>query len=513
MVQYRKILEYYFNGMTQRTIEVAASSSRHTIREIVSRTKQKNLTMLTEEMTDDWLEGFLFPEKLPQARGYFQEDWDYVHTELGKKHMTLRLLHKEYSQRAQKQTLIPYAYRTYCERYQRYAHKYKVTMPIKRKPGEITETDWAGATLKLQDRTNGEAIKVYIFVATLPYSQYSYVEGFLDMKSESWLTAHINAFNYFGGVSETLVPDNLKVGVNRPDYAEPLLNEAYRELSDYYQTVIVPTRVRKAKDKPSVEGSVGFISRQIIAALRHTQCFFLEDLNELIWEKLEELNTEPFQKKIGTRRSVFEEEELPYLSPVRQPEFKLTEWRIAKVQLNYHIQVERNYYSVPHEYVQCQVEVRLTKNLIEVYFNQSRIASHKRVYHQIGSYQTLVDHMPDHHRLYVEHTAASAQRWAQTIGSHTIKMVDQVLEQQVEKRALKVIMGIQNLERTYGPALIEQSSEIILSVTSHPTLATFKTIIKRQQSLNQSPSEQIRQQSDHHYGFVRGADYFGGKRK
>lgn len=121
--------------------------------------------------------------------------------------------------------------------------------------------------------------------------------------------------------------------------------------------------------------------------------------------------------------------------------------------------------------------------------------------------------MPDHHRLYVEHTAASAQRWAQTIGSHTIKMVDQVLEQQVEKRALKVIMGIQNLERTYGPALIEQSSEIILSVTSHPTLATFKTIIKRQQSLNQSPSEQIRQQSDHHYGFVRGADYFGGKRK
>src|SRR5699024_11562911 len=136
----------------------------------------------------------------------------------------------------------PYAYRTYCEHYQGYAGKYIVTMPLKHKPGQSIETDWAGATLKLIDRVTGEDIKVYIFVAALPYSHFCYAEGFLDMKSPSWLTGHIHAFEYFGGVSETLIPDNLRTGVTKTDYAEPLINESYRELADYYQTVIVPTR-------------------------------------------------------------------------------------------------------------------------------------------------------------------------------------------------------------------------------------------------------------------------------
>lgn len=281
-MEYRKILEHYFNGMSQRTIQVVVNSSRNTIREIVNRAKMRALSELTDEMTDQWLEEFLFPEKLPESKGYMTEDWEYVHKELGKKHMTLSLLHKEYCQKAEAQQSIPYAYRTYCRHYNQYAHKYKVTMPIKRKPGESMEVDWAGSTLKLIDRTTGEDIKVYVFVATLPYSQLNYCEGFLDMTSVNWLTGHIHAFNYFQGVTELLVPDNLRTGVTKSDYAEPLLNEAYRELADYYQTAIVPTRVRKAKDKASVEGAVGFISRQIIVALRNTQCFYLDELNQLI---------------------------------------------------------------------------------------------------------------------------------------------------------------------------------------------------------------------------------------
>ncbi|MEI3615003.1 IS21 family transposase [Pseudogracilibacillus sp. SO30301A] len=513
MVKYRRILEHYFNGMKQRTIEVAVGSSRHTIRDIVNKAKERGLTELTEEMSDHWLEDFLFPEKRPQAKGYFQEDWDYVHKELGKPHMTLSLLHREYSQRAKEQQAIPYAYRTYCEHYQSYAGKYKVTMPLKHKPGESIEVDWAGTTLKLIDRTTGEDIKVYVFVAALPFSQYSYAEGFLDMKSSSWLTAHITMFKYFNGVAETLVPDNLRTGVNKPDYAEPIINESYRELADHYQTVIVPTRVRKAKDKSSVEGAVGFISRQIIASLRNVQCFYLEDLNALMWKRLEELNHEPFQKKEGSRRSVFEEEELPYLIPVRQPDYELTEWRIAKVQLNYHIQVERNYYSVPYEYVQCDVEVRLTKNLIEVYFNQSRIASHKRIKNKVDQYSTLHDHMPDHHRKYAEHTPENIRHWSKKIGSNTSEMVEKILNQQVEKRALKMLMGIKNLENKYSVQLIEESSEIIISITKQPTLSTFKTIIKRQyehkKNSGSSHSKSVRTDTD--YGFSRGSDYFGGK--
>ena len=511
MVNYRKILEHHFNGMTQRTIEVAVGSSRNTIRDIVRKAEEKELDELTEEMTNPWLEEFLFPEKRPQAKGYFQEDWDYVHKELGKPHMTLKLLHKEYSLRAKENKGIPYAYRTYCEHYQDYAGKYKVTMPLKHKPGQSIETDWAGATLKLVDRVTGEDIKVYIFVAALPYSQFCYAEGFLDMKSPSWLTGHIHAFEYFGGVSETIIPDNLRTGVTKPAYAEPLINESYRELADYYQTVIVPTRVRKAKDKASVEGAVGFVSRQILAALRNTQCFYLEELNELIWKKLEELNNEPFQKKEGSCRSVFEEEEFSYLTPVRQPAYQLTEWRIAKVQLNYHIQVERNYYSVPYEYVQCDVEVRLTKNLIEVYFNQSRISSHKRINNKVNQYSTLHDHMPDHHRIYAEHTPENVKVWAKEMGTNTFKLVNKILDQQVEKRALKILSGIQNLEKKYSAQLIEETSEIIMSITTQPTLATFKTIIKRQHDYkkeNNLSKLNTATKTNNDYGFSRGADYW-----
>lgn len=511
MVNYRKILEHHFDGMSQRTIEVAVGSSRHTIRDIVQKAKDKGVNKLTDEMTNRWLEEFLFPEKRPQEKGYFQEDWERVHKELSKSHMTLTLLHKEYSQRAKEKQAIPYAYRTYCDHYGQYAGKYKVTMPLKHKPGAEIEVDWAGSTLKLKDRTNGEAIKVYIFVGTLPFSQYSYVEGFLDMTSSSWLTAHIHMFDYFDGIADVLVSDNLRTGVNTSDPAEPVLNESYRELADYYQTVIVPTRVRKAKDKASVEGSVGFVSRQLIASLRNTPCFYLEELNRLIWEKLEELNNEPFQKKEGSRRSVFEQEELPYLSAVRQPAFQLTEWRIAKVQLNYHIQVERNYYSVPYEYVQCAVEVRLTKNLIEVYFNQTRIASHKRIKNKINDYSTLYDHMSDHHQMYAEHTPGNVRQWAKKIGPKTTEVVNQILKQQVEKRALKMLMGIKKLEKTYSATLLEESSDILLSIATQPTLSTFKTIIKRQADFKKNPSSSEATQTDDTYGFSRGSEYFGRK--
>jgi transposase len=163
------------------------------------------------------------------------------------------------------------------------------------------------------DRSTGDSIPAYVFIATLPYSQFSYVEASLDMKSANWRIAHIHSLDYFGGVPETLVPDNLKTGVTKAHREEPFLNEVYRELADYYRTVIVPSRVRRPKDKASVEGTVGYISRQIIAPLRNYQCFHLEDLNRQIFEKLEEINTIDFQKRPGSRKRVFEEEEKSYL--------------------------------------------------------------------------------------------------------------------------------------------------------------------------------------------------------
>lgn len=197
---------------------------------------------------------------------------------------------------------------------------------------------------------------------------------------------------------------------------------------------------------------------------------------------------------------------------MRQPDFQLTEWRIAKVALNYHIQIDRNYYSVPYEYVQCSVEVRLTANLIEVYLNQSRIASHKRIHQEVGQYSTLKDHMPDSHRLYVETTLDSLTEWAQGAGAYTEQIVILITQQHVEKQALRILSGIRKLGDKYGSQLVEESSEILLSITSQPSLASFKTTIKRQYQQRKQVTEDSYsvQSADKQFGFIRGADYFGG---
>lgn len=515
MIQYRKILDLHFNDVSQRTISTSVGSSRNTVSDVVKRAEKLGLERLTDNMSNHWLEEFLFPEKQSIEKGYFPPNWEKVHKELQKKNVTLKLLHMEYVQQARDSEKIPYAYRTFAENYGKYAKKYKATMPIRRKPGEVLEVDWAGSTLSINDRSNGGTLTVYIFVATFPYSQYSYVEGFLDMKSANWLTGHIHAFEYFGGIPESLVPDNLKTGVSKPLRGEPVLNEAYRELADYYQTVIVPGRVRSPKDKASVEGTVGFISRQIIAALRHYQCFDLRDLNQQIWKKLNELNQEAFQKRPGSRKKAFDEEEKSYLHPLRQTRFKLSEWRSAKVQPNYHIQIERMYYSVPYEYIQSDVDVRLSKDLIEVYFKDVRIASHKRLYGEIGQFSTFSEHMPDNHRLYLEHTPENSREWAQAIGTNMEEFVEVLLKNGSEKKALNQLMSLRSLEKRYSKEEMDLAAQNLLLASSNPTVSVFKTILARNKKRERAKDNGslTKLTTSENYGFVRGANYFGGNRK
>lgn len=515
MIQYRKILELYHKGMSQRSISASIGTSRQTVSKVIRQAKEKELGPLTNDMTNQWLKSYLFPSQTPKGRGFVEEDWSYVHEQLKKRHMTLRLLHKEYELRTVNQQRLAYSYRTYCQHYNDYAKTHRLTMSIKRKPGELVEVDWAGETLFLKDRISGENITVYVFVASLPFSQYTYVEAFLDMKSKSWLLGHIHAFEYFRGVPEVLVPDNLRTGVTKAVHAEPVLNEAYRELADYYQTVIVPTRVVKPKDKASVEGNVGYMSRQLIMALRDSQCFSLIELNAAIQEKLTELNALPFQKRSGSRQTVYDTEEHPYMLPLRQPPFEISDWRLSKVQKNYHIQVDRQYYSVPYEYVQCEVDVRLTKDLIEVYFKESRIASHKRLIGDAGHYQTAVQHMPEHHRKYLDHTPESMLEWAKSVGHHMTQMIQVIIKINVEKRALNVLTGMRRLEKQYRLDELETGAEILMGITSHPTLTTFKQILQRQKKReNAQPiTEETHKNTDRNHGFVRGAQYFGGNQR
>lgn len=222
------------------------------------------------------------------------------------------------------------------------------------------------------------------------------------MDLHAWVHAHVRAYDYFGGVTQIVVPDNLKTGFTKHTHKELILNPTYKELASHYNTIIMPARVRSPKDKPSVEGSVNTISTWIIAALRNTQCFSLDELNKEIRLKLDAFNRRPFTRKEGCRFTAFEEEEKFALAPLPNKHYQMSEWRTAKVRPDYHISVESMFYSVPYEYINQQVDVKITSDLVQIYFNHMWLTSHKRLYGKFGQLSTVHEHMPDHHKLYVD---------------------------------------------------------------------------------------------------------------
>lgn len=284
-------------------------------------------------------------------------------------------------------------------------------------------------------------------------------------------------------------------------------------MADYYNTVVMPARVRSPRDKGSVEGAVGAISTWIIAALRNTQCFSIDELNEEVWTKLEEFNQRPFTRKNGCRLSAFEEEEKFALSPLPIAPYKMSEWNKLKVRPDYHVSVESMFYSVPYEYINREVEVRLSDDLIEVYFNHMRIASHKRLYGKFGQLSSIHDHMPDNHKLFVDQTPEAAIEWAESMGSSTLNVVQYILDtSQTEKLAVQSIFSLKKSERRYSKYEIERACKMIISMTKRPTVKGIQTILKNNKK-NDAEQELKRKTevNKNSYGFTRGAAYYGGK--
>ena len=353
---------------------------------------------------------------------YSMPDYEWVHKEMQKSGVTLSLLWVEYCERCRQNGELPYKSTQFNKYYADYVHKTKATMHLEHKPGENLQVDWAGQTAGITDTDTGERLPAYLFVAVLPYSGYAYTEAFLDMKQEAWITAHVHAYNYFGGVTRILTPDNLKTGVIKNTRTETVLNKAYQEMAEHYGTAIIPTRPRTPKDKAFVEGSVGVASTWILAALRNRQFLSLDELNRVIWKKLADFNHKPFQKKDGSRASDFEEEKL-FLLPLPPNPFELAEWKTATVQYNYHISVDRMNYSVPYEYIKQKVDVRLTGSAVEIYFCGTRVASHLRLYGRPNQYSTLEEHMPPEHTAYLQWNSERFLRWASSIGENTAAVV------------------------------------------------------------------------------------------
>lgn len=514
MIQYREILRLHSQGVSQRGIASACRCGRATIRTTVERAERQGITWpFEQDITDADLQTMLFPEKAIQSSRKLP-DCAYIHKEMAKSGVTLSLLWHEYCESCRLNNEIPLMYSQFCRYYREYANKTKATMRIKRKPGEITEVDWAGKTAFIIDNITGEPIPAYIFVATLACSQYAYVEAFLSMNMESWINAHVNAFNYFGGVTRILVPDNLKTGVDKATRPDPKINKTYYEMAEHYGTAVIPARVEKPRDKANAEGTVGVISTWIIASLRNQQFFSLRELNLAIREKLLEFNEKPFQKKPGSRKIAFLEEEKALLMPLPTSPYELATWSKASVQYDYHIYVDKNQYSVPYEYIRHQVDVRLTSKMVEVFYHNHRIASHVRIRNMGGQVITTPEHMPEKHQKYLEVSGDYFRKWAATVGPNTSTVVNAILSaHKVEKQGYRACTSLMKLADKYSLPRLEEACQRALSYTPNPGFKTVQTILKTGQDKMMTPgSDSVIKANSETYGFVRGADYYGGKK-
>lgn len=432
--------------------------------------------------------------------------------ELARSGVTLKLLWMEYCEDCRQLGEQPFMYSQFCFYFQKFAEQERATMHIPRKPGDRIEVDWAGDKLYIVDRDTGEAIPVYLFVSVLPFSMYAYAEGCLRMDMENWIHVHVNMFQYLGGSAVMLVPDNLKTGVNHTNgWYTPQINRTYQELAEHYNTAVVPARVRKPKDKSGAEGTVGVVSTRIIAALRNRKFFSLEELNRAIQQKLDEHNKAPFTKREGSRYSVFQSQEKAFLHKLPTAQFELAQWRVATVQYNYHISVEKMQYSVPYEYIKQKVDVRLTKNMVEVFYNQNRIASHRRLYGHPGQYSTVEAHMPEDHQKYLQWDGDRFIRWAESIGPATAITVKGILtSHKIQQQGYKSCMGLLKLADKYSVIRLENACVRALTFTPQPSYKSIKnTLVTGQDKLEIAPEE--KKPVSNEYGFTRGAEYYGRK--
>ncbi|MGN8765034.1 Mu transposase domain-containing protein, partial [Hornefia butyriciproducens] len=306
-------------------------------------------------------------------------------------------------------------------------------------------------------------------------------------------------------------PDNTKTAVlHTGDWYTQELNTVYHEMAEHYNTAILPARVRAPKDKPNAEGSVGVISTWITAALRNEQFFSLAELNRAIREKLEEFSHRPFQKKEGSRYEIFVAEELPLMAKLPATRYELAEWKSATVQFNYHISVDGMLYSVPYEYIKRKVDVRITDQVVEIFFNHNRIASHRRRYGRKGQYSTITEHMPEDHQKYLEWNGDRFRKWAERIGSNTCKVVNAILAStRIEQQSYRSCMGLLRLAEKYSPQRLEAACIKALSYTASPSYKSVKNILvagKDKPEKVDPKSESAKSRNSH--AITRGGDYY-----
>lgn len=505
MRKIREVLRLKYElGHSNREISRSCGIGSSTVSDYLQRIKRADLGWpLPDDLSDSSLEQTLFPPPPPPGTNRLIPDFSEIHKELqSKRGVTLNLLWQEYKE----QHPDGYQYSWFCHSYRDWAGKLDLVMRHEHRAGEKLFVDYAGQTVDVVDRHTGEITKAQVFVAVLGASNYTYAEATPSQKIEDWIGSHVRTFAFLGGVPEVVVPDNLKSGVTKACRYEPDLNPTYHDLAQHYQTVVLPARVRKPRDKAKAEAGVLLVERWILAKLRKHTFFNIDDLNREIGKLLEQLNNKPFKKLSGSRKSRFEELDKPALKQLPASPYELSYWKKATVHIDYHVEVEGHYYSVPCNLVKKQIEVRYTKSTVECYFRGKRVASHIRE-NQRGHHTTVKEHMPVNHRKYMEWNPDRFKRWAAKVGPETLCLTETLLVKRAHpQQAYRTLLGILRLGKAYGDSRLEAACHRALHINAL-SYRSVESILKS--GLDQKPlPKPATEDKPVNHSNIRGSQYY-----
>lgn len=375
-IQAKLVLRLHGQGLSGRAIARSQGMSRRSVADVLDAAKAAGIGWDdVANRPDDEVYALLFPGRGERESVYEQPDWGKVHRELARVGVTLRILHGEYVDECRQSGRPHMGYDRFCKLYAAYVARLGVTSRVEHKAGRTIEVDWAGKTMRIVDPVTGDSSTVYLFVAVLPFSRYAFVEPTLDMGQNSWLRAHVAMYEWFGGSTPRLVCDNLKTGViKHPREGEIVLNDAYRGMAEHYSAAVLPGRVRKPKDKPSAENTVWHVTMALVGAMRDHEFGSLDELRAAIRAWLAEYNSRAFQKRDGSRSSVFKSEEKPLLITLPLMPYEVADWVYGRrVQANSHVAYARNWYSVPYAYIGSTVDLRIGASMLEVWHGEHAV--------------------------------------------------------------------------------------------------------------------------------------------
>jgi transposase len=474
MRKIRDVLRLRAGGMSKRMIAASLSVGVTTAGETIRRARRAGLSWpLPEELSDEALERLLYPPAPVTKDRRAQPDWPGIHRELRRPGVTLQLLWEEY------RSAHPdgYGYSHYCELYHTWRRRLSPTMRQLHVAGERMFVDYAGTTLEVVDGATGEVRICQLFVAVLGASNYTYAEASFTQRLVDWIGSHVRAFAFFGGVTAQIVSDNLRAGVTKACFYEPAVNRTYAEMAAHYGTAVVPARPGKPRDKAKVEVAVQVATRWIAAKLRNRRFFSLAEINAAIRELVIQLNARVTRHLGKSRLALFDEIERLALKPLPIESYLYAEWKECKVGFDYHIEVERHYYSVPHTLLRERVWVRVAAHTVEVFHRGSRVAVHMRSSAD-RRHTTVREHMPSSHRRYADWTPERIRRQAGEIGRNTATLVELIMRERTHpEQGFRASVGIIRLLKSYGRDRLEAACGRALEIGAR-SFTSVNSILK-----------------------------------